>query len=354
MPVLDTADAGGGDIALSGTLNGSYVFTFNENTLAYTVSSQSIADSDGDGMPDDWETLHGFINGYYDADEDSDGDGATNLEEYLRGTDPNVFDALNSSYSSLSMAGDFNGWNEAANNMELVNHYLWRYRVGINMPAGTGFKFAANGSWTVNWGDNTPAGDPISTVPFNGIAALDAGNIPADGPLNGTYEIFFNEQTMEYSMTDAAVQDFDQDGVSDSWEQSHGLNFTNATDGAIDSDGEGLTNLEEFHNGTDPHDADSDNDGANDYEEVIAGTDSGNTNSILRSSGVTTGVLFQVTWPGANGREYDIQTRMGLTTGSWNAVPGMTNIPGVPGVMSETLNTSADEKRYYRIHVRLP
>lgn len=46
-------------------------------------------DTDGDGMPDFWEILYGFdINDPSDADEDCDGDGATNLEEYLAGTDP--------------------------------------------------------------------------------------------------------------------------------------------------------------------------------------------------------------------------------------------------------------------------
>ncbi|AGA78941.1 pectate lyase [Echinicola vietnamensis] len=47
-------------------------------------------DSDGDGMPDAWETQHGLDpqNGE-DGALDSDGDGYTNVEEYLNGTDPN-------------------------------------------------------------------------------------------------------------------------------------------------------------------------------------------------------------------------------------------------------------------------
>ena len=46
-------------------------------------------DLDGDGIPNDWETDHGYsANDPTDAAEDSDGDGMTTLEEYLAGTDP--------------------------------------------------------------------------------------------------------------------------------------------------------------------------------------------------------------------------------------------------------------------------
>lgn len=48
------------------------------------------ADDDFDGMPNDWETLHGFNPGDpLDAAQDADGDRQTNLAEYIAGTDPN-------------------------------------------------------------------------------------------------------------------------------------------------------------------------------------------------------------------------------------------------------------------------
>ena len=46
-------------------------------------------DSDGDGMPDDWETKYG-LNPHNAADSagDVNGDGYTNIEDFLNGRDP--------------------------------------------------------------------------------------------------------------------------------------------------------------------------------------------------------------------------------------------------------------------------
>jgi hypothetical protein len=51
------------------------------------LDNDTAGDSDGDGLPDAWETTH-FGNLGQGAGGDFDSDGATNLEEYQAGTDP--------------------------------------------------------------------------------------------------------------------------------------------------------------------------------------------------------------------------------------------------------------------------
>jgi pectate lyase len=50
----------------------------------------------------------------------------------------------------------------------------------------------------------------------------------------------------------SVATDSDHDGMPDEWEKKYGLNPNDASDTALDNDGDGYTNLEEFLNGTDP------------------------------------------------------------------------------------------------------
>ena len=95
----------------------------------------------------------------------------------------------------------------------------------------------------------------------NGLdpAVNDAGDDPdGDGLTN----------LQEYqNFTDPQSADSDGDGMPDGWEVDNGLDPT-ADDASQDADGDGLTNLEEHQNGTDPNDPDTDGDGLNDGDEV--------------------------------------------------------------------------------------
>ena len=63
------------------------------------------------------------------------------------------------------------------------------------------------------------------------------------------------------------LQDSDNDGLPDTYEQSHGLN-PSVNDALADPDQDDLDNGEEFHYGTDPHNPDTDGDGILDGTEV--------------------------------------------------------------------------------------
>ncbi len=81
------------------------------------------------------------------------------------------------------------------------------------------------------------------------------------------------------------VADTDGDGAFDGWELAHGFDPLDGDDGGLDSDGDGLTNREEFDAVTDPHTADSDGDGMPDGFEVAHGLDPKTDDSALDLDG---------------------------------------------------------------------
>jgi hypothetical protein len=81
------------DVQLSDAANYSVVATNEVFYLPGVLSPAGrltvVAETDGDGLPDDWETANQLDpDNPDDAALDSDGDGMTNGEEYIAGTDP--------------------------------------------------------------------------------------------------------------------------------------------------------------------------------------------------------------------------------------------------------------------------
>jgi hypothetical protein len=69
------------------------------------------------------------------------------------------------------------------------------------------------------------------------------------------------------------LQDQDGDGMLNGFEIQYGFDPFDPSDAGVDSDGDGLTNLDEQGLGTNPTQADPDADGLEDGEEIAIGTD---------------------------------------------------------------------------------
>ena len=88
-----------------------------------------------------------------------------------------------------------------------------------------------------------------------------------DGLFDGA-EDADHDGVVDPTETDPTQEDTDGDGMPDGWETKYGLNPLSAADAAGDADGDTLSNLDEYNNGSKPNSADSDGDGMRDEWEV--------------------------------------------------------------------------------------
>ncbi|MBN1510878.1 MAG: hypothetical protein JXB13_02600, partial [Phycisphaerae bacterium] len=349
LPMGGAADWESDNIVLPGTLDGRYRFTFNEYTRGYRVELAPEPDADSDGMPDAWETAHGLnpLNAS-DAGGNPDHDAYNNLQEYQHDTDPNAWNWPRTTLGGMCVAASFNGWAPSLTNMCLVADYTWRWDAAFTNLSGVEFKFAANGGWTTNWGDNDQSD---TNVPFSGSGESYGANIRAD-TLTGSYRFMFNEQTLAYSLEAIATRDTDGDGIEDGWEADHGLNPKSGEDAWADADSDGLANHDEFSLDGDPGDGDTDGDGAGDLAEAIAGTGLANADSFFAADPGTSPTNFALSWPGATGRVYDVYSATGsLVNAAWNPVAGFTSITGSAGTMTVNLGPRPLAAEFFKVKV---
>jgi len=92
-----------------------------------------------------------------------------------------------------------------------------------------------------------------------GLMPPTVDDIDGDGLTN-------TDETTIYG-TDPANPDTDGDVMNDGWEVYYGLDPNNDIDAALDSDGDGATNIVEYLQGTDPLNPDTDGDGVSDSKD---------------------------------------------------------------------------------------
>lgn len=196
----------------AGTQSGTLIVSMvNDGVFASKLITVSLSnDSDGDGLPNDYETANACLKPTVaDGDADPDNDSTTNLAEFNAGTNPCAVDT------------DGDGLNDG---QEIT--------IGSNPTLPD-----SDGDGLQDGAETNPSGD-------------DDG----DGKIN------------------ILDPDRDNDGLPDGIEVRI-CNTPTCAVPAADSDGDGLSNIDEVGPKTDPSRADTDFDGINDGEEIITGTD---------------------------------------------------------------------------------
>jgi hypothetical protein len=119
--------------------------------------------------------------------------------------------------------------------------------------------------------------------------------------------------SMMFTITQEDNPDADNDGIPDDWERANGLNPNDSMDALRDADHDGLTNKQEYDNGTLLLVADSDNDGIEDGEEIFAGRDGFVTNALLADSdgdGIKDGLEVQTGSDPINSASYNLASAL--------------------------------------------
>ncbi len=141
-------------------------------------------------------------------------------------------------YSSMTAAGEWQGWSQAANNLYLVTNHVWEGIFFISHRATNQFKFVANGNWSTNWG-----GPAIGTVPMSGTGVFNGVNLTLTNLTDGFYRFRFNETNAAFSVALASYAytgpanddlvrngDFEQDDLGDperafAWNRRPAMNY---------------------------------------------------------------------------------------------------------------------------------
>jgi parallel beta-helix repeat protein len=184
------------------------------------------------------------------------------------------------------------------------------------------------------------------------------------------------------SIVDVGADEFvdtDGDALADAWESTHAgnLGWDAATDNDVNGGSDGLSALEEYHEGTDPNKSDTDDDLLMDGQEIVIGTDPlapdtdgdeqrdgeemiAGTNPLnaadyfsLQQVMIDPAIKVPViSWQSVTGRLYTLSVSADLINEVWASVSGYANLPGTGAEIAYT-NPVPHATELYRVQVRL-
>ncbi len=202
------------------------------------------ADTDNDGIPDGWEVDHNMNPTYDDSSSDQDGDGLFDPQEYLLGTEMTNPDTDNDGLcDGDEITAGTSLLDSDSDNDTLLDG--WEVLHGFN-PLVDDSQLDSDNDGLNNLSEYTHNTNPLISDTDN------------DGLTDG-------EEVLTYQ-TLPDNPDTDGDGLLDGAELDLGFNPL-VDDSAVDSDNDGLSDVQEYRQGTNRFDADTDNDGLNDYIE---------------------------------------------------------------------------------------
>ena len=345
-----------------------------------------VADANGNGIPDEWESRYGLVGDNADAAADPDGDGRTNLEEYNAGTSPIVAEDY---LASVATSGRHvvDTWIEstAVGGGDLVE--VWGLS-GLFMTDTAGRAPDADKDglpdwWETLYGLNPNVADSHVDSDGDGRTNLEEYNA-------GTNPIIFNDWMrsiaeqdksficdthVEYiggnptfDSTFAVIKvsngfvcdtgglyyDWDGDGIPNWWEARFSRTGSKTgMDASADDDSDGMSNYGEFVAYTNPT-----NDTSKFIIEIVSAAEEKVTSDISQPTLMAVGRRlsnaagegFTLRWQSAKGRVYSVYATADLSEG-WPKIP-TAEIVGTGDVLEYAPEQTA-AVQFFKVSVRL-